>query len=325
MKKQLLFGMALMLSAIFAGELFAQASVSVDPAVYTRRGVSSEMALTNKWLYSNKLNNYNVIADYISASGTVRGMAVKNGKMLFIDRNNKKIAVVNGATGAREASITLASNLFTYLGRNKANTADSTYTAGTLTHNDIKIDNAGNVLVSNLITSNAGRFQIWKVDLTTGAGTLVIDQADLATLFPAPGGTTIRFDAFGVYGDVTKNAIIMAARACDSGGAGPMEVYKWVITNGIAAIPTLIELDNSVATGKDLAGLANLGTAPHVLPLDDTYFYVDGNATFPVLCDKDGNTVDGFKATLPTSIKDSVTAPTATPKTIWTMNQGHNG
>lgn len=311
--------MALVLSAVFAGELFAQAAVSVDPAEYTRRGVNNEMKLTNKWLYSNKLNNYNVVADFISASGTVRGMGVKNGKMLFIDRNNKKIQVVNGTTGARETAITLASNLFTYMGRNKANTADSVWSAGTLTHNDIKIDNAGNVLLGNLITSNAGRFQIWKVDMATGAGTLVIDQADLATLFPA--ATTMRFDAFGVWGDVTKTAVILAANA----SATAMEVYSWKITNGVVAAPTLIELDASAATGKDLAGLANLGSAPQVFPVDETYFYVDGNATFPVLCDKDGNTVDGFKATLPNSIKDSVTAPAATPKTIWSMNQGHNG
>ncbi|MDO9154078.1 MAG: hypothetical protein Q7U47_10305, partial [Paludibacter sp.] len=95
--------------------------------------------------------------------------------------------------------------------------------------------------------------------------------------------------------------------------------------NGVAAEPTLIELDTSPATGADLAGLANLGSAPQVFPLDDNYFYVDGNATFPVLCDKDGNVVDGFKAKLPNSIRDSVTAPLTSPKTIWTMNQGHNG
>lgn len=319
MKKQLLFGMVLVLSAVFAGELFAQAASKVDPAVYTRRGANNEMQLTNKWLYSNVLNNYNVAADFISASGTVRGMAVKGGKMLFIDRNNKKIQVVNGTTGARETAITLASNLFTYMGRNKANTADSLWTAGTLTHNDIKVDNAGNVLVANLITSNAGRFQIWKIDLTTGNGTLVIDQADLATLFST--ATTMRFDAFGVWGDVTKTAVILAANASTTA----MEVYRWDITNGVAGAPSLIELDATAQTGKDLAGLTNLGSAPQVFPLDDNYFYVDGNATFPVLCDKEGNTVDGFKATLPNSIKDSITAPLTSPKTIWSMNQGHNG
>lgn len=325
MNKKLLFGMVLLLGTVLTGEVFAQAAVKVDPAVYTRRGVSGNMALTNKWLYSNKTNNYNVAIDLLGAAGSVRGMASYNGKMLFCSRNSgNQILVVNGLTGARETPVTLASNVFTYMGRNKANTADSTYLTA-LPCNDIKVDNAGNVLVSNLLTSNVGRYQIWKINLTNGSGTLVIDQADMATLFPAPGGTTIRFDAFGVWGDVTKNAVIMAARACDSNGAGPMEVYKWVITNGVAGIPSLIELDNSVTTGADLAGLANLGSAPQVFPLDDNYFYVDGNATFPVLCDKDGNTVDGFKAKLPNSIKDSVTAPAATPKTIWSMNQGHNG
>ncbi|MGB4414137.1 MAG: hypothetical protein WBI53_04535 [Paludibacter sp.] len=313
MKKQLLFGIALVCSAFLTNVMAAEPAV--DPATYPIRGT---MKLTNKWLYSNKLGNYNVAADFVAASGMARGMAVKDGKMLFIDRGNKQIVVVNGATGAKEAPIALASNLFTYIGRNKANTADSIWTAGLWGFQDIKIDNAGNVLLGNIITSNAGRFQIWKVDLSTGAGTLVIDQPDLATLFPA--ATSMRFDAFGVWGDVNSTAVILAANA----SATAMEVYKWTITNGVASAPSLIELDNSTATGADLAGLANLGSAPQVFPLDDNYFYVDGNATFPVLVDKDGNVIDGFKSNL-SALKDSVTAPAATPKTIWTMNQGHNG
>jgi len=319
MKKQLLFGMALVLSAIFAGQISAQAAVSVDPAVYTPRGLTNEMTLTSKWLYSNKLNNYNVAADLLGTAGSSRGMAAKNGKMYFSSRTTiNQILVINGTTGARETPITLASNVFTYLGRNKAGTADSTYLTG-LPVNDIKIDNAGNVLVANLITSNAGRFQVYKINTTTGAGTLLIDQANLITLFPT--SSTMRFDAFGVWGDVNGKAVVLAANASTTA----MEVYKWVITGGVAAAPTRIELDNSLATGADLAGLANLGTAPQVFPLDENLYYIDGNATFPVLCDKDGNVVDGFKATLPNSIKDSVTAPAATPKTIWSMNQGHNG
>lgn len=320
MKRNVLFAMALMLSAVISVELLAQAAVSVDPAVYTRRGVSNEMSLTNKWLYSNKLNNYNVAADFVAPANTARGMAVKDGKMLFSYRKSAtecQIIVVNGATGARETPIALASNVFSYQGRNKANTADSTYYAP-LPCNDIKVDNAGNVLVGNLITSSAGRFQIWKINLSNGAGTLVIDQADLATLFPLAAG--MRFDAFGVYGNVNTNAIIMAANAFDKA----MEVYKWTITNGVAGVPTLIELDNSTATGKDLATLANLGSAPQIFPLDENYFYIDGNATHPVLCDMDGNVVDGFKSNF-SALRDSVTAPLTEPKTIWTMNQGHNG
>jgi len=290
------------------------AEPSVDPATYANRalGVNNLLTFQNSWLYSNKLNNYNLAADFIGNSGFVRGMAVKDGKMLFVDRNLMQITVVNGTTGLKESPVVLASNIFTYMGRNKANTADSTYVTS-YPCNDIKIDGAGNVLVGNMITSSAGRFQIWKIDLTTGAGTLVIDQANLATLFPA--ATTMRFDAFGVWGDVTKHAVIMGANASTTA----MEAYKWTITNGVASAPSLIELDNTTA-GTYLTGLANLGSAPQIFPLDDNLFYIDGNATYPTLMDQDGNVIDGFY-NKPSALKDSVTAPPAK----WTMTQGHNG
>ena len=312
MKKKVLFGVALICSAFLTNVMAA--NPLVDPATYAPRG---EITLANQWLYSNVLNNYNAAADFVAASGTARGMAVKDGKMLFVDRGNKQLVVVNGATGAKESPIVMASNLFTYMGRNKADTADSLVTAGLWGYQDIKVDNAGNVLLGNIITSNTGRFQIWKANLTTGAGTLVIDQANLATLFPS--AATMRFDAFGVWGDVNGSAVILAANA----SVTAMEVYKWVITGGVAGVPTLIELDNTTV-GTYLTGLANLGSAPQVFPLDENLFYLDGNATFPTLMDKDGNVIDGFYAK-PSALKDSVTAPAATPKTIWTMNQGHNG
>jgi len=315
MKKQVLFGIALLCS-VFLSNVMAS-SPSVDPATYSQRGTQVKYSLTNQWLYSNALDNYKVAADLLGPAGTVRGMAAKGGKMYFIDRGNKQLIVVNGTTGAKESPIVLASNVFTYQGRNKANTADSTYVAGTLPFNDIKLDNAGNVLLGNCITSSAGRFQIWKVNLTTGAGTIVIDQANLATLFPL--ASLIRFDAFGVWGDVTKNAIIMAARACDANAEGPMEVYKWTITNGVAGTPVLIELDNMTA-GTYLTGVLNLGTAPQVLPLDENLFYVDGNTTFPTLMNNTGNVIDGFHNN-PLALKDSVT----TSGSKLTMNQGHNG
>ena len=239
-------------------------------------------------------------------------MALKDGKMLFIDRANKRIVVVNGTTGVKEAPVNLASNLFTYMGRNKSNTADSLWTAGLWGFQDIKVDNAGNVLVGNIITSKDGRFQVWKVDMNTGAGTLVIDQANLATLFPL--ATGIRFDAFGVWGDVNSKAVILASNA------SAMEVYKWEITNGVAAAaPKLIELDNTKETGADLAGLTNPGSAPQVFPLDENYFYLDGNATFPVLIDGDGNVVDGFSKNV-AALKDEITIPGTTLTMVTAQN-----
>lgn len=319
MKKKVLFGFAL-LCGVFLTNVMA-AEPSVDPATYAPRGANGELTLTSKWLYSNVLNNYNLATDLIAPAATARGMAVKDGKMLFIDRTNKQIVVVNGTTGLKETPIKLADNVFKYLGRNKANTQDSLIYAGTLQYNDIKIDNAGNVLVGNLYEASASnpnqRFQIWKIDLTTGNGTVVIDDY-LSRLYPSATSTTLRFDAFGVWGDVTKSAIIMAANA------KAMEVYKWNISNGVVSgDPVLIELDN-ITEGTYLTGKANPGSAPQVFPLDENYFYLDGNETYPTLIDNEGTVIDGFYAK-PSAIKDSVTAPATDPKTIWTMNQGHNG
>ncbi|HOL00420.1 MAG TPA: hypothetical protein PK860_02615, partial [Paludibacteraceae bacterium] len=266
--------------------------------------------LTNKWLYSVTLGNYVAAADKIGTSGFVRGMAVKDGKMLFIDREKKQITVVNGETGLTEAPIVLASNIFTYMGRNKADTADSVWVAGTLPYNDIKVDNAGNVLLGNCITSSAGRFQVWKVNLTDGSGTLVVDQPDLATLFP---DATIRFDAFGVYGDVNNDAIIMAQNQL------AMETYKWTITDGVAGDPEVIYIDN-VTAGTYLTGMGNPGTAPQVFPVDENYYYLDGWATYPTLIDMDGNIIDGFFNN-PSALVDNITSPGES----WSMNQGHNG
>ena len=308
MKKQVLFGIALLCSAFLSNVRAAEPAV--DPATYAPRGDNGEYTFENKWLYSAKRGNYNTAADLIGTAGFVRGMAAKDGKMLFIDREKKQITVVNGETGLKEAPIVLASNIFTYMGKNKAGTADSMYVAGTLPFNDIKIDNAGNVLLGNCITSNLGRFQIWKVNLNDGTGTPVIDQANLATLFP---DATIRFDAFGVYGDVNNDAIIMAQNQL------AMETYKWTITDGVAGDPEVIYIDN-VTEGTYLTGMGNPGTAPQVFPVDENYYYLDGNATYPTLIDMDGNIIDGFFNN-PSALVDNITSPGES----WSMNQGHNG
>lgn len=330
MKKTLLFAVAILLGAISSSSYAAE--VKKDSAVYANR---SGYKLESKWMYSAVLNNYNSAPDKLGAAGAVRGLTAKDGKMYFCSRTTvNQILVVDGATGALLAPINLASNVFTYLGRNKANTADSTYLAP-LPNNDIQKDNAGNILVSNLTTSNAGRFQVWKIDLATGAGTVLINT-DIITHYPLS-KTGTRFDAIGVWGDVNGNAVIMAANA----EATVAEVYKWTITGGVVnQKPTLIELDNSgqywfgayTAGTNSFAPLANLGSAPRVLPLDDTYFYVDGNTTYPTLVDKDGNVIDGFYkiynpdgTTLDATAYGLLTDNITDPANTWVMNQGHNG
>ncbi|NDP19793.1 MAG: hypothetical protein GZ091_01745 [Paludibacter sp.] len=248
--------------------------------------------LTNKWLVSNKMDNLS--ANPIGTNGYVRGMSAKDGKMYFIDRELKQLTVIDGANGKKLAPIKLASNIFMHTIRNQANTADSSYVAGTLPFNDIKQDAAGHILLGNGIVSNLQPFQVWIIDLATGNGTMIIDE--ILKDNPDFALATIRFDAFGVYGDVNGNAIIMTANA------SAMEAYKWTITNGVAGKAEQILIDTSLP-GTFLTGLTTPGTAPQIFPLDENYFYLDGNATLPTLIDMSGTVVDGFY-NVPKAVED---------------------
>ncbi len=247
-----------------------------DPATYPALE-DGKFTLTNRWLVSNIMDNFS--SNWVGAADFVRGMAAKDGKMYFVDRNLKQLTVVDGETGEMLEPIKLASNIFTY-------EADGeTKVAGTLPFNDIKIDGVGNVLLGNCITSNAQPFQVWKIDLTTGEGELIVHEI-LAENYDFA-EATIRFDAFGVYGDVDGDAIIMAMNA------QAMEAYKWTISNGEAGDAEAILIDTS-EEGTLLTGLNNPGPAPQIFPMDEDYFYIDGFATYPTLIDMDGNIIDGL-------------------------------
>ncbi len=260
--------------------------------------------LTSRWLVSNVMDNLS--ANPIGSNSMVRGMTAKDGKMYFIDREHKQITVVDGATGNKLAPIVLSTNLFKHTYKDKLGN-DSIGAAGLWGYNDIKQDGAGNILISNLISSIAQAFQVWKIDLATGNGTLIIDE--ILRENPDFDKATVRIDAFGVYGDVTGNAIIMAANA------SAMEAYKWTITNGVAEGAEAIAIDTDTE-GTYLTGLLNPGTAPQIFPMDENYFYLDGNATLPTLIDMGGEVVDGF-FNVPKEVED------------WSVaidrRQGHNG
>lgn len=279
-----------------------------DPYAYPDKG---NYQFENKWLFSNVLDNF--AANKLGTTDYVRGMVAKDGMMYFVDREHKRLVVVDGATGEQLDPITLADNIFTY--EQYAGTDSATVaTAGTLPFNDIKIDGAGNVLLGNCITSNLGRFQVWKIDLATGEGTLVIDEV-LADN-PDYAEANLRFDAFGVYGDVDNDAVIMAANA------NAFEAYSWTITGGKAEPGMLIELavdNDEFITALDLP---NPGSAPQIFPVDETFFYLDGNATYPTLFDTEGNWMDGFQ-TNQSLLKPYMVIGTDTAKC--TLNEGHNG
>ncbi len=301
----------------------AASASGLDPFAYPALGENGVYTLTNKWLYTNVMDNYSDNAP--GAPDQSRGMVAKDGKMYFI--NNKggsagvkgtgRILVVDGATGVMLDPINIVDDhLF--------ETADSTgaYSfSATLSFNDLKLDNAGHFLMGGCV-SGRQPVQIYKLDIATGVATEIINerlvdneewgqQLDTAT-------TKWRFDAFNVYGDVDGNAIIMAA------DANSFYAYKWTIENGVAGRAERINCtpeptDVSLIVKDGGLTVGAFGTAPQIFPVDFNYFYVDGWNTLPMLFDMDGTLMEDF-ATCPTG----VAVPMAGADTC-TMNMGHNG
>ena len=278
--------------------------------------------LANDWVISSTEDNF--AANAPGQTDHVRGMAVKNGIMYFINSINDnatntitplkgQIVRVDGKTGSMLSPIDLkGDHLF------ERATTDSVGNttwgkAVTLAHNDIKFDQAGNCLIGACV-GGGGSFQIYLVDLETGEATLILEER----LYDNPDfrDNGFRFDAFGVAGDVKSNGVIMAA------DANSWNVYRWIITDGVPAkaeqITCMMDANNDKSLWIDQTAF---GTAPQIFPQDEvgSMFYTDGWNTLPMFWDENGMLLDDF-----------INVPTG--KSVWnaegdtiTMQQGHNG
>ena len=289
-----------------AGIVLPIAGVKDDYAYPAR--ANGRYSLENNWVISTVEDNY--AANAPGKTDYVRGMAVKDGIMYFINRDTKSLTRVVGATGEMLAPLPITGeHVFEIQGEDGEWASSCTYG-----YNDIKFDQAGNCLIGQCITTKQ-TFQIYKVDLETGAATLVLQER----LYDNPDflDNGYRFDAFGVAGDVTTNGVIMAADATSPSWA----VYRWLITDGVAAPAEQIVLTMDPAVDKSLfIDAAGWNTAPQIFPQDEvgSLFYVDGFNTLPMLVDEAGMLLDDFYY-VPTGVK------------VWnnndtiSMNQGHNG
>ena len=243
---------------------------------YPTRGEEGQYTLENNWVISLKEDNF--VANKPGINDYVRGMAAKDGVMYFIDRDTKTIVRVDGKTGKRLEPVVLqgTDTLFKTLNAEGA-WADGT----TLPYNDIKFDQAGNCLIGACMTgaTKCQTFYIYVVDLATGVCTKLIEDV----LWENTGldGVQFRFDAFGCAGDVTKDGVVMAADA-----NGSWNVYRWLITDGVAGEGEQIAVDLDPAEDQSLfVNAAGYGTAPQIFPQDEegSLFYVDGFNTLPML------------------------------------------
>ena len=252
---------------------------------YTYPVRNDKYALTNNWIFSNNEDNF--AANKPGNTDVVRGMAAKDGIMYFINRETESLVRVDAATGTMLAPLKITGDhLFQVQGE------DGTYTdAVTYKFNDLKFDNAGNCLIGAIVMAGnkCQPFIVYSVNLETGVATELIN--DVLWDNPDIDGIQFRFDAFGVYGDVTKNAVVMAA------DQSSWNVFRWQIKNGVVGKGELISIELDPERDNYLASTATgFGTAPQIAPQDEegTLFYVDGFSTLPMLFDEDGTLIDDF-------------------------------
>lgn len=259
-----------------------------DPFEYPAVKVDGyKHALVSNWMYSVNLENWNDNRPNPVGEGT-RSVVEKDGILYFAYRNNNtpteqpKLVRVEAKTGKMLAPVLFADSIFK---DENGNWLFGPYA-------DLKLDNAGNAITSNLPTTS-GPFQIWNVDLKTGAGKLIIDLTDsinlLSTQFPDSVYKKIRLDRIGVYGDINGDATIMSAVSKSDVTIGKHALY-WDIKDGKWDGKTHIL---KLAFGEEAD---DLGTAPVICPIEDGYFYVDGFSTYPMLFDPDGGLADAFDA-----------------------------
>ena len=265
----------------------AAAVAAKDPYEYPEVEIGvAKYNLESNWMYSVNLNNWNDNRPNPMAEGS-RSVVEKGGTLYFAYRNantpteKPKLVRVDAKTGKMLEPVIFADNIFKDV---KGNWLFGPYT-------DLKLDNAGNAITSNLPTTG-DPFQVWSVDLETGVGKLIIDLATdtnqwLKNQFPDSVYKAIRLDRIGVYGDINADATIMSVVPGSSTTIGKHALY-WNIKNGKWDGKT-----NIIKLGFGAEG-DNLGTAPVICPIEDDQFYVDGFSTYPMLFDPDGNLLDAF-------------------------------
>lgn len=304
------------------------ATAAADPSIYgvikaeneNNPGDTISYTIKSDWLYSVNLKNWNANKPNPVAE-QCRGMVVKDGIIYLTYRSNNTPAigdlklvrydaetgekmddlmlkeyifreVADGSDSAKQTRVDLdESTGIAYLKEDyKWNYAEFTSAAYVFGPNtDMRIDDAGNILVANLPTEGHV-YQIWKIDEKTGEGELVVYMGgnsgvtDFAARFPDD--AAIRLDRFDVVGDVTADATIMAPSQNSS------NVYQMDIADG--------KWDGEgwhiICNNGDPA--VAFSYSPRIEVVDDgEAFYVDGFATFPELFDIEGNLLESFNGT----------------------------
>ncbi|MFR0835997.1 MAG: T9SS type A sorting domain-containing protein [Barnesiella sp.] len=278
--KKLLLGVAALFTAtsVFAVD-------PVDPAIYAPVESGGTYTITNLWMKADKNeNNLNSDAN-LGAASEVRGMAVKDGQLLFTYRSG---GLSNGIPGLKIFDMKTGN----FVKEIMKDTLDFMSADGKMLGypcNDIQVDDAGNVILFNMTTNwTTAPVALYTVDLETGALEKRFELVDPFLGVMTEGNVAgFRVDYFAIKGDITKDAILLFA--CSSAS----HVVRCDIKDGqlIKQEDDQLYKDITIQGYYPASGVDN-GTGPRVVIVDDDYFYLDGFNSHATLYDKSGSIIE---------------------------------
>lgn len=253
-----------------------------DTTLAATIGSTNEFGLERMWLGGNQSG---ALPYYLSTSLTERGIAV--------GKENIYIASRNGGTRAFMVDKEDGS----YVGELSTTGIEG----GTFAINDIEVSDDGQILAAPLVVGGT-EFWIYKWDNELADPvkwlTVTLDEASRLG------------DKFTVTGDVSGNAIVMAAIASGN------EIVRWVITEGVSAEPEIITLSgvtntqllasavpfspsadaNILVSAKGFTPqiFSNTGDSIALIPHVDEYAISGHQATSPNIFNYKGRTMVAF-------------------------------
>lgn len=218
-----------------------------DPATYNTVG---NYSIESQWIASVTTDN---LPTELSADG-LRGMTTLYGKIYVIKRGGTLLEF-SAETGELLRSISLTGDCLT----------SSSGTSLGFSCNDIFVDGAGNLCVSNLTTDTSSEpFTVCTVDVSTGATSRVLEISH---------STGVRIDFAAAYNDVTSsNGQIWAAVANST------SVLRWTRN----ASGTWAEASTTIGQYYPTSITGN-STAPRLMPISTTQFILDAHNAAPSL------------------------------------------
>ncbi len=217
-----------------------------DPATYSKVG---DYAIESQWIYSVNTSNFPS-----SLGGDQRGMTALHGKIYIIQRDGY-ILEFSGETGEYLRTIALSGD--------HASSSDGTSLGYKC--NDIFVDGAGNLCVSNMtLNCSSAPLTVCTVDISTGTTTRI---------FEATNSIGTRIDYAAAYGDVTATGGQIWAACANSNYV--LRYTRNANGTWTAAQTTIGAYYPSSVTGNS--------TAPRIMPISTTQFILDAHGSAPTL------------------------------------------